>query len=205
MGRFPAHADTIQHGQQMVAHPTSFLAAAMCGQNIIRVFLFVVFFSIGAAALSSSILCDDLIQYYQNTQLLEDAQEFLNQLKALNADYDALLNQLGEDPNLFKRIGPAALGIEREEPNTVYPSATVEQLAIARKVLAQQPDTLPGSKPDDSTPENSPTSVPTWLTRCSEPRRRVMLFVTGAGLILVSFVCFCPAGKRPATGTSAAP
>ncbi len=157
--------------------------------------MFVVFFSIGAAALSGSILCDDLIQYYRNKQLLEDAQEFLNQLRALNTDYDALLNQLGEDPNLFKRIGPAALGIERDEPNTVYPSATAEQLAIAKKVLAQQRDTILGSKRDDSTPEGSPTPVPGWLTRCSEPRRRLMLFVTGAGLILTSFVCFGSAAK----------
>jgi len=45
----------------------------MQGQNIIRAILFVVFFSVGAASLGASVLCDDLVEYYRNRQLLKAA------------------------------------------------------------------------------------------------------------------------------------
>ncbi|MGB2865691.1 MAG: hypothetical protein WBC05_20335, partial [Sedimentisphaerales bacterium] len=84
--------------------------------------LFILFFSIGAASLSSSVLCDDLIQYYQNKQFLREAQESLDRLESLNTDYDVLLERLEEDPNLvIDRLAPATLGTQSEDPNTVYP------------------------------------------------------------------------------------
>jgi len=163
----------------------------MDGQNIIRKLIFMVFFGIGAAAVAGSILCDDLTAYFRNKQLLNDAQESLSQLRSLNSEYDVLLESLDADPNLFERIAPAALGIERQEPNTVYPSATLEQLAIARHALS--PATCGQGLPPAQVRGliGSPRSrIPVWLTRCSEPRRRMVLFFIGAGLILTSFICF---------------
>jgi hypothetical protein len=170
----------------------------MDGQNIIRKFVFMVFFGIGAVAIGCSILCDDLTAYFRNKFLLNDAQESLARVRSLNADYDALLGQLEADPNLFERIAPAALGIGHQEPNTVYPSATVEQLAIARRVLSEQASarkqqgTAGGAnrQADESNIRASNGVIPAWLSRCSEPRRRIVLFFAGAGLILTSFVCF---------------
>jgi hypothetical protein len=183
----------------------------MDGQNIIRAFLFIVFFSVGATALSGSILFDDVIQYYRNQRLLEDARESLNQLESLNADHDVLLTQLGEDPNLFKRIAPVTLGVGREEPNTVYPIATIEQLAAARKALAKQPAGRQWQTPEgvyhhrsaDLKVRDPNAAVPVWLARCGEPRRRLMLFLTGAGLVLVSFVCFGSRAKESTEVTHA--
>jgi hypothetical protein len=178
-----------------------------------------VFFGIGAAAVAGAVLCDDLTAYFRNRQLLNDAQEALAQLRSLNSEYDVLLELLDADPNLFERLAPAALGIERQEPNTVYPSATLEQLAIARRALSGVPPLSPGHWPgyprrqaganvparagtaegrvlaeqSRTHPENSKfpqEAVPAWLTRCSEPRRRLVLFFVGAGLILTSFICF---------------
>jgi len=148
------------------------------------VFLFVVFFSIGAGALSGSILCADLLRYYHDRELLE-AEKELSQLKSLNADYDALLEQLEKDPNLIKRIAPATLGMEHNDVDTIYPKATAEQLAAARKALTEEM----GLNTTDAT-------LPAWLTRCKEPRRRIMLFFAGAGLILVSFIFFGPAKEK---------
>ena len=153
--------------------------------NTIRIFLFVVFFGIGTASLSGSILCDDLVRYYRNRHFLETARESLNRLESLNADYDALLEKLENDPNVVKRIAPAAIGVEPEDANTVHPVATPEQLAAARKALTKEP-----------TPQLADSTVPQWLTRCSERRRRIGLSLAGAGLIFVSFICFAPA-KRP--------
>jgi hypothetical protein len=96
----------------------------MQGRKIIQMILFFLFFGIGAASLSSSILCDDLIQYYQNKHLLRMADESLERLKSLNADYDVLLKRLKEDPNLIvERLAPATLGTKANDPNTVYPRA----------------------------------------------------------------------------------
>ena len=151
-------------------------------QNVIRMILFALFFSSGAASLGSSLLCDDLVQYYRNKQLLKTAQQYLDRLESLNTDYDALLAQLEKDPNLIKRIVPATLGIEPQDANTIYPRPTAQHLAAARKALEHQPSQC----------QNEPM-VPRWLTRCSEPRRRIMLFFAGAGLILIAFICFGPA------------
>jgi hypothetical protein len=148
-------------------------------QNILRTLLFVVFFSIGAAAMSGSILCDDLLEYYTNRELLRSAEESLTRLESLNADYEVLLRQLQEDPNLVKRIAPATLGVEPEDKNTVYPRVTPEQLDAARMALTEDSDLqLPGQL------------VPGWLGRCGKPRQRTILFFAGAFLILISFIWF---------------
>ena len=164
-----------------VKYEALFLLWPMQGQNIIRAILFVVFFSVGAASLGASVLCDDLVEYYRNRQLLKAAQEFLNRLKSLNTDYDILLEQLEKDPNLIKRIAPATLGTEQQDVNTVYPRATPGQLAIAKRVLAANPNQ-----------KFVEPAMPEWLTRCSEPRQRILLFFSGGALILISFICFGP-------------
>jgi len=143
---------------------------------------FVLFFSVGATALSSSILCDDLVQYYRNKELLEEARESLDRLESLNADYDALLQRLEEDPNLIRRLAPVTLGPRHEDANAIYPRATAEQLAAARKALMEK-----------SSSGSTVSATPEWLSRCSEPRRRTALLVCGVALILTSFVCFRPA------------
>lgn len=154
--------------------------------TILRVFLFVVFFSIGAAALSGSILCDDLLRYYTNKQLLKTAENSLSRLKSLNADYDALLEQLQTDPNVIKRIAPATLGTEPADANAIYPKATAEQLAAARKALSKKAGRPPVGP-----------QIPDWIIRCSKPPQRVILFLAGGFLILISFTCF---GRIKAVG-----
>jgi len=155
----------------------------MQGRKVIQAFLFFLFFSIGAASLSSSVLCDDLIQYYQYKQLLRDEQASLGRLESLNADYDALLKRLEEYPNLVvDRLAPATFGTQSNDPNTVYPRATSRQLAAARKALMEESNRKPAE-----------VAMPPWLRRCSEPRNRMLLFVSGVVLVLISFVCFRPA------------
>lgn len=150
-----------------------------------RVMLFIIFFAFGAAAVAASILCQDLIEYYTNRQLLEARQELSRKLADLNADYQALLVQLQEDPNLIKRIAPLVLGTEANDANTVYPEVTVEQLLAVRRALTAEPN-----------PRFIKPVLPGWISRCSEPGRRVLLFVAGSALILISFICFGPARQE---------
>lgn len=153
----------------------------MQSQGIVHFLLFVVFFSIGAAALGGAVLCDDLILYCRNQQLVKEAERALERLNSLNDEYDALLAELESDPNLLRRLAPATLGTEPEDPNAVYPRARARELALARKALIAQAGEGPAEE-----------AVPRWLQRCSEPRRKLGLFVAGAGLVLISLVFFVP-------------
>ena len=155
----------------------------MQSQDVIHFLLFVTFFSIGAVALGGAVLCDDLILYCRNKQLIADAKLSVDRLVSLNSEYDALLEKLRTDPNLLKRIAPATLGTEPEDPNAVYPRVKARELAVARKALLDEAD-------QEATPV-----VPTWLERCSEPRRKLGLFIAGAGLVLISLVFFTRTSK----------
>jgi hypothetical protein len=146
-------------------------------QKIVRMLLFIIFFSIGATALSGSILSEDLVRYYHNRQQLKAKEELSNRLKSLNIDYDALLGNLEKDPNLFERIASLVLGTERNDANTIYPKATEELLEAVKKALEE-----------DSSQQSTEPVMPDWLVRCSEPRRRVILFLAGAFLVLISFI-----------------
>jgi len=147
--------------------------------SILRFLVFVVFFSTGAVALGGAVLCDDLIKYCQNRQTVKQAQQAVRRLESLNAEYDVLLEQLGSNPDLLQRIAPVTLGTEPNDPNTVYPRAKARDLAIARKAVMDQAD----EEPADAT-------IPAWLLRCSDPPKRIILFIAGASLILIAMVCF---------------
>jgi len=145
---------------------------------MLRFLIFVIFFSSGAAALGGAVLCDDFIQYCHNKHLVRQAELSIHRLQSLNAEYGALLEQLESDPNLIKRIAPVTLGTRPEDPNTVYPKARAQELAIARKALTAANE------------EPAEVSIPVWLQRCSDPAKRIILFISGASLVLISMVCF---------------
>lgn len=151
----------------------------MLSQKILHFLLFVLFFSAGAVALGGAVLSDDLIRYWGNRQLLSEAQAAIERLESLNQEYDALLAELERDPNLLRRLAPATLGTAPSDPCAVYPRARAHELATARRALLTQIE-----------PESAQTAVPQWLERCSEPRRKIALFIAGAGLVLISLVFF---------------
>ncbi|MCU0917098.1 MAG: hypothetical protein MUC88_21425 [Planctomycetes bacterium] len=159
----------------------------MLRQGIFHLLFFVVFFSVGAASLGAAVLCDDFVQYNRNKHLMKEAQLSVQRLKALNADYDGLLEQLEQNPDLLKRIAPLTLGTEPEDPNAIYPKARARELAVARQALIEH-----------AGEESAAASPPRWLQRCSEPPKRIALFIAGAGLILISLVCFTPEEPKPA-------
>lgn len=156
-------------------------------QGFLHLLFFVIFFSVGAVGLGAAVLCDDLVQHYRNQHLVKEAELSLRRLESLNAEYDALLEQLERDPDLLKRIAPVTLGAQPADPNAIYPKARARELALARKALV-----------DDADEDATEVPVPQWLRRCSEPGKRIILFIAGASLIVISLVCFTP---RPAQGT----
>jgi hypothetical protein len=160
--------------------------SAMLRYGIFHLLFFVVFFSIGAVALGVAVLCDDFVQYCRNRHLVKEAEISVHRLKSLNADYDGLLEQLESNPDLLKRIAPITLGTGPTDPCAIYPKARAEELAVARKALVEH-----------AGEEQTDASIPKWLQRCSEPPKRIALFIAGAGLILISLVCFTPEEDEP--------
>jgi len=152
-------------------------------QKVLQAVFFTVFFAVGAATVAVSVLSEDLLRYYRNRQLLQQAQKVLFRLEALNSDYDALLKELDSDPDLVKRLAPAALGASYQDPNAVYPKARAAELAAARRALTKAAIEEP----------NEP-AVPRWVERCNEHNKRTVLFICGAALVLIALVCFSPAG-----------
>jgi hypothetical protein len=154
----------------------------MHGHGILRFLVFVIFFGCGAVALGGAVLCDDFIRYCHDKHLVRQAELSIERLEALNADYDGLIKELESNPDLFKRIAPVTLGTQVEDPNTIYPKAKAKELAIARKAMA-----------NGTNEEPTEASIPVWLQRCSDPPKRVVLFISGASLVLISMVCFTSA------------
>jgi len=158
-----------------------------------RTIVFVVFFSIGAAVLTATVLCDDLLEYFYYQNLLRQSEGHLRNLESLNADYDAILGHFEGDPCQVARLAPATLGIEPNEPNTVYPHATADKLAAARRALSDEPN-VPARGEEG----------PKWLGPCCRWPRRHILFFSGSALVLIAFIFFGPTRKpsRSMTVTS---
>jgi len=148
----------------------------------IRILVFVLFFTIGLSVLTLSLLFGDLYAYYQNRQILAEAERNIEKLKALNDDYDALLRQLQGDTQFARRLAPATLGIEPKEKDVAYPQETASQLAVARIALMKETEKQSQKEP----------ILPRWVERCSQPNRRLALFIAGSALILIAFVYFGP-------------
>ncbi len=158
-----------------------------------RLLLFIILFSIGAAALAIATLYPDLLRYYRYNQLLQSARESVAQLESLNAKYDALLKNIESDPNILSRAAPAVIGAEPVDANAVYPRATAEELAAAAEAL--------GKKQTNASIEQP---LPEYLQRLGRPQYRIVMFICGCGLVFVAFICFGPApgAQSENSGTS---
>lgn len=129
--------------------------------------------------MSLAFLTDDLVRYYNRKAQLAYAQQMADWLEQLNNEYQLLIGQLQQDPNILKRVAPAVLGIWPSEPNTAYPQASPQDLLAARQTFLLRRPVPQG-----------PVELPPWLQRCQRPIHRWAIIVLGAGLVLVSFVWF---------------
>ncbi|MDD5458411.1 MAG: hypothetical protein PHF37_03355 [Phycisphaerae bacterium] len=146
-------------------------------QKIFGFIFFAIFFGTGAAALVFAILSEELIDHWRNRSTLAEARQTNEKLRLLNDDYDELLAKIESNPELLERLAPAVLGTDSNEPNTVNPHFTPQQLQAARLALKEQIG-------------QQHKELPAWLLRSNEPRRRLAILLAGAFLILVSFIWF---------------
>lgn len=154
--------------------------------NLVRTLIFIFLFGVGVGALGLASLLDDIHTYYQQRHLLAEAEVNIETLRALNTNYDALLDQIENDPGARRRLAPVVLGRRPEEPNAVFPEAAVTVMMQAKQAVAshQAPPPLP--------------EPPAWLIRLQEPRRRQSLFISGGALVLIAILWFGLERKREA-------
>ena len=158
-------------------------------QGLMRFLVFCTCLAIGLSALSLVILYDDLVAYYSYKASLKAAEANIDKLKILNDDYDALLEQLKNDPNLLKRIYRVTFGDESEDEQAVYPRPRPEELYAARAALAER-----------IAQQETETNLPDWMERIKHPRVRIALFLSGTALIIISFIFFGPVRQKKESG-----
>jgi hypothetical protein len=153
--------------------------------DVWRTVFFCLFVGTGLAALTVSILADELLELYLYKLEIKKNQLANQHLQKLSAEYESVLKQIEDDPNILARLAGVGLGAEPNSVDTAYPKVPEHTRLAAEKILRNR-------QPDADTP-----SPPAWLTRCNKPLPRTIMFFCSAGLIIVSFICF-GTKKQPA-------
>ena len=148
-------------------------------KSFLRVLLFAIFSCLGIATISLSMLTQEWVDLYTIKSKLRKVEQTNLKIELLNRDHQTLIDQIHSDPNILKRLDTVILGIAPADSNIPVPNVTAQQLQRAKALLAED---NPEKQPD--------ILLPRWLHRCSSSRSRWILFIAGAGLILVPFACF---------------
>jgi hypothetical protein len=146
---------------------------------VTKTVLFIVFFSIGIAAIAVAILVNDFNQYYIVKIQLHNTKLNNETIQKLIDGYGEMIKSIEADPHIVERLAPATLGVEPNAPETAFPKASRQELFAAQQALIAAAPPLP--------PE---PVLPDWLNRCADPLLRKILFLAGSALILISFTCF---------------
>jgi hypothetical protein len=151
-----------------------------------RTVLFCLFVGAGFVALTVSILADELLDLHLYRLEIQKAEELNQRLQKLNTQYEAVIKQIEDDPNILARLAGVSLGIEPNSADTAFPRVPEYERLVAEKILLEQLQTG-ADRP----------SPPAWLLRINQPWARAIMFICSAGLIIVSFVCFGTRKQSP--------
>lgn len=149
--------------------------------RLIRYIAFCVFFAAGIGAITLALLIKpELTNYFQSVYLLDKTEKDNEKIQRLIEQYDAQNSLIEREPNVLSRLQQVTFGqTPPAEEGVVYPTDYNPQLAVlAKEILQEAPPTDPNE------------FVPTWAKRCTDTRYRWALFLSGAGLLLVTFTFF---------------
>jgi hypothetical protein len=151
----------------------------------IRYIVFCVFFAAGAGAIALSFLVDsEMTNYFQSRAGLDKTVKDNEKIQTLISQYQDQITLIEHEPNVLKRLQDVALGRLPERQDVVYPSGYNPRLTIAaRQVL------------NEAEPADPNAWTPVWVKRCNQPKMRPTLFLSGAGLILITFMLFGGSAK----------
>ena len=104
----------VTHGRQSIMTKT---------QAFIRYIFFCIFFALGAAAILTAIAADEIKDYYQSKDLLNQTQQSNKKIENMLTEYDRQFSYIDNDPNILARLKPAVLGRQPQRDQTAFPVA----------------------------------------------------------------------------------
>ncbi|MHC4555547.1 MAG: hypothetical protein ACYSUS_09765, partial [Planctomycetota bacterium] len=146
----------------------------------IRFVLFGIFFLAGAGAIVLSILADpELKDYYQSRAALAQIKQQNEKIVSLTRQYETLIGRIEAEPNILDRLIPLTFGHKPQAADTAFPRVQNHALQTETEKLLEQIDNTPHAEP-----------IPAWFARILEPKIRRGLFLSGAGLVLITCIFF---------------
>ncbi len=148
--------------------------------KFIRFIFFCVFFSIGLAAITISILVEELHNYYRNYTTVYQIKMSNEKIEKIIPDIEKQLHVAKTDPNRISRLRHLIFGEKLKKDNTVFPNTNDKRLTKIAEILIKLQQTEKHNVP----------KIPQWVERVSNYRIRLALFFAGTGLILLDFIFF---------------
>lgn len=150
-------------------------------EKFYRAVFFSIFSLIGILSVSLAIIGPEWKHLYRIKAATAHCEQGNAKIEQLLDDHQSLINLIKSEPNVLMRIAPAELGEMPQDPNAFVTKLSSDALSQAKAVIEQ-------TAAENAAAES--TQVPQWLLRATLDSSRIILFTAGAGLILVSFVCF---------------
>ncbi len=148
-----------------------------------RAVFFSLFCAIGIFSMVLAVLAPEWKNLYKIKSATKQSEQNNSKIEQIMKDHEELIRRINKDPNMLNRIAPATLGEKSQDHNLPAVEVTADTLAQAKSVLEQSDNDENLKVPEEE--------IPVWLQRVTLVRSRIVLFAAGAGLVLVSFVCFC--------------
>jgi hypothetical protein len=155
-------------------------------EKFYRALFFSIFSAVGVLSVSLAVLGPEWKGLYKIKAAAIQSEQNNTKITQLLTDHQELINLIKTDPNILRRLAQVELGVDPNDPNTVAAKITSDCLSEAKAVLEQPQD-----------PALVAQQTPSWLLRATLNSSRIVLFAAGAGLILVSFVCFSAPESKP--------
>jgi hypothetical protein len=149
--------------------------------RFLRYIIFCIFFAAGTVAISLSFLIQpEMTNYFQSVAQLDKTVKDNEKIQSLIDQYNAQNSLIEKEPNVLARLQQIALGqTPPPQEGVISPSDYNLQLAaLAKEVL------------DENPPSDPNEFIPVWARRCVDVRHRSALFLSGAGLLLITFMFF---------------
>lgn len=149
--------------------------------RFIRYIVFCVFFAAGVGTIVLSFLVgSEMTDYFRSRAALDKTLKDNEKIQSLISQYQDQITLIEREPNVLGRLQDVALGrIPEQHADVIYPSGYNPQLTTATK------QTLEEAEPTDPN-----AGTPAWVGRCAQSKMHSALFLSGAGLILITFMLF---------------
>jgi hypothetical protein len=156
--------------------------------KFIRYIIFCIFFAAGAVAIALSFLIQpEMTNHFQSVAMLDQAIKDNEKIESLIDQYNAQNALIEKEPNVLARLQQVALGqTPPPQEGVIYPSGYNPQLATLAKQILEEESSV---DPNDH--------IPLWARRCTEIRYRSAMFLSGACLLLITFMTF-GTSRKPA-------